>query len=144
MNAQVNGNVEYYRGNLEEAALYYECCLTLPPEEQQRDDFEVSKIRLAYISYELGHYHKCIEALEGDFSGKLLTLVANYLMGKSYYKMENLDMALECFAKCTQVESHIPNVWGFLALINLRFGDNFKALECWKYAKIVSYFLSYY
>lgn len=32
---------------------------------------------------------------------------------------------------------HIPDVWGYLALINLKLGNNFKALECWKYAKLV-------
>ncbi|KAH8279705.1 hypothetical protein KR054_002602 [Drosophila jambulina] len=137
LNAQVNGNVEYARGNFEEAALYYECSLTLPPMvEMERDCFQVSKIRLAYISYEMGNYLECAEALDGQFNGKLLPLLANYLMGKSYYKMGNLDMALECFANCTRVESHIPNAWGFLALINLRLGENFKAVECWKYAKI--------
>ncbi|KAH8314321.1 hypothetical protein KR059_001154 [Drosophila kikkawai] len=137
LNAQVNGNVEYSRGNLEEAALYYQCSLTLPPVEgTKRDCFQVSKIRLGYISYEMGNYQECVQALDGQFSGKLLPLMSNYLMGKSYYKMDSLDMALECFANCTRVESHIPNVWGFLALINLRLGQNFKAIECWKYAKI--------
>ncbi|KAH8393514.1 hypothetical protein KR200_003713 [Drosophila serrata] len=137
LNAQVNGNAEYFRGNLEAAARYYETCLTLSPTEGiERDCFQVSKIRLAYISYDMGQYMQCLQALEGQFMGKLLPLVTNYLMGKSYYKMDNLEMARECFANSTRGESHIPNVWGFLALINLRLGENFKAIECWKYAKI--------
>ncbi|XP_052854247.1 uncharacterized protein LOC128263307 [Drosophila gunungcola] len=137
MNAQVNGNVEYYRGNLEEAALYYECCLTLPPPEvNERDYFELSRLRLGYISYELGDYHKCIEALNFTFAGELLTVVADYMIGKAYYKLDHLEMALQCFAKSTRIDTHVPNVWGFLALINLRLGDNYKAIECWKYAKI--------
>jgi len=138
MNAQVNGNVEFHRGNLEEASLYYECCLTLPvTEETERDAFEVSRLRLGYISYELGNYEKCIEALNQPFAGQLLALVAGYLMGKSYYKLSELEMALQYFAKSTHLDTHVPNVWGFLALINLRLGENYKAVECWKYAKIV-------
>lgn len=55
MNAQVNGNVEYYRGRKQDAAHYYQVCLTLPPlEENERDCFELSKLRLGYISYEMG------------------------------------------------------------------------------------------
>ncbi|XP_016927834.3 uncharacterized protein [Drosophila suzukii] len=137
MNAQVNGNVEFHRGNLEEASLYYECCLTLPvTEETERDAFEVSRLRLGYISYELGNYEKCIEALNQPFAGQLLALVAGYLMGKSYYKLNELEMALQYFAKSTHLDTHVPNVWGFLALTNLRLGENYKAVECWKYAKI--------
>ncbi|KAH8251381.1 hypothetical protein KR032_010250 [Drosophila birchii] len=141
LNAQVNGNVEYSRGNIQEAALYYGRSLSVPPSEGiERDILLVSKIRLAYISYENGNYFQCLQALEGQFMGKLLPLMVNYLMGKSYYKLDNMEMAIECFANCTRVESHVPNVWGFLALINLRLGNNFKAVECWKYAKIVSQF----
>uniref|UniRef100_A0A6P4FMA3 Uncharacterized protein LOC108052658 n=1 Tax=Drosophila rhopaloa TaxID=1041015 RepID=A0A6P4FMA3_DRORH len=137
MNAQINGNVEFLRGNLQEAALYYECCLTLPPPEKyERDLFEVSRLRLGYISYELGDYHKCIEALNFTFGGGTLTLVADYMIGKAYYKLDHLEMALQCFAKSTRIDTHVPNVWGFLALINLRLGENYKAVECWKYAKI--------
>ncbi|XP_017063051.2 uncharacterized protein LOC108102526 [Drosophila eugracilis] len=137
MNAQLNGNVQFNRGNLEEAALYYECCLALPPiGDYERDCFEVSRLRLGYLSYALGNYEKCIEALSIPFAGNLLVLVANYMIGKSYYKLNNLDMALKYFAKSTQLETHVPNIWGFLALINLKLGENYKAIECWKYAKI--------
>nr|AAL68098.1 AT19020p [Drosophila melanogaster] len=137
MNAQINGNVEFQRGNLEEAALYYESALTLPPPEvNERDFFEVSRLRLGYISYELGNYNKCIEALSFPFAGQLLSIVANYMIGKSYYKLDLLDLALESFANATHMDTHVPNVWGFLALINLRLGENYKAIECWKYAKI--------
>ncbi|XP_043657942.1 uncharacterized protein LOC122623079 [Drosophila teissieri] len=137
MNAQINGNVEFYRGNLEEAALYYESALTLPtPEVNERDFFEVSRLRLGYISYELGNYNKCIEALNFPFAGQLLSIVANYMIGKSYYKLDQLEMALESFVSATHLDTHVPNVWGFLALINLRLGENYKAIECWKYAKI--------
>jgi len=46
-------------------------------------------------------------------------------------------LALQYFAKSTNLDTHVPNVWGFLALINLKLGENYKAVECWKYAKIV-------
>ena len=40
-------------------------------------------------------------------------------------------------AESTNSEVHIPDIWAYLALINLRRGQNFKALEFWKYAKLV-------
>ncbi|XP_017061131.1 uncharacterized protein LOC108101333 [Drosophila ficusphila] len=137
MNAQVNGNVEFQRGNFEEAALYYECCLTLPNlEDFERSGFEVSRLRLGYISYEMGNFEKSIEALNFPFSGHLLPVVADYMVGKSYYKLDHLESALPYFARTTKTDTHVPNVWGFLALINLRLGQNYNAVECWKYAKI--------
>lgn len=30
----------------------------------------------------------------------------------------------------------MPNTWAYLALINLKLGNNYNALECWKYARL--------
>ncbi|XP_002132873.2 uncharacterized protein [Drosophila pseudoobscura] len=137
MNAQLNGNVEYYRGNMAKAAIFYAATLELPViDENERDYFVVSKMRLGYIAYENGDYYKVIQALSYPYIGKLIPMVSSYLMGKAFYKLDNLDMALQCFANCTRSQNHVPIIWGFLALINLRLGENYKALECWKYAKI--------
>ncbi|BFF95428.1 uncharacterized protein DMAD_12833 [Drosophila madeirensis] len=137
LNAQLNGNVEYYRGNLERAASFYALTLQLPViDENERDYFVVSKLRLGYIAYETGDYQKVIDSLNFPYIGKLLPMVSSYLMGKAYYKLNKLELALACFASCTKLQNHVPSIWGFLALINLRLGENFKALECWKYAKI--------
>ncbi|KAH8412534.1 hypothetical protein KR009_002802 [Drosophila setifemur] len=137
MHAQVNGNVEYHRGNLEEAALYYQVSLTLPELEQdERDCYVLGRLRLGYISYRMEDYFKCMDALNCEFSGRLLNMVADYMLGKAYYKIDDLEPSLQYFISCTKAESHVPNVWAFLALVNLRLNENHKAIECWKYAKI--------
>ncbi|KAH8297989.1 hypothetical protein KR018_003950 [Drosophila ironensis] len=136
-NAQINGNVEYHRGRKNEAADFYQLTMKLPPvEENERDFFELSKMRLAYISYEMGDDYKSIEALGNVCSSKLTTALCEYLKGKSYYRIGNYSVAISCFAKCTLAGTHLPNAWGFLALINLKLGDNYKAIECWKYSRI--------
>lgn len=30
----------------------------------------------------------------------------------------------------------MPNTWAYLAIINLKLGNNYNALECWKFARI--------
>jgi len=108
------------------------------PEGDARDNYLLSKLRLAYISFEMDNFDQTINALSQSFHGNLLTLVCNYLMGKAYYKVDELNKALECFISCTKFRTHVPNIWGFLALINLQLGNNLNAINCWKYARIVS------
>ncbi|XP_030565592.1 uncharacterized protein LOC115765975 isoform X2 [Drosophila novamexicana] len=136
LNAQLNGNVEYYRGNMESAAEYYarnlqQCGAATPG----RDNLLLSKFRLAYLAFEAGNYQLTIDALQYPSVGKLLSLVSNYLMGKAYYKLNEYSKAMECFVQCTTFGSHVPDIWGYLALINLQMGNNMNALTCWKYAR---------
>lgn len=44
--------------------------------------------------------------------------------------------AEKAFAQCTQYGIYLHNIWAYLALINLKMGENYKALECWKYARL--------
>ncbi|KAL7741220.1 hypothetical protein ACLKA6_015109 [Drosophila palustris] len=135
--AQLNGNVEYHRGNWEKAANYYERIVDQStPEGETRDNYLLSKLRLAYISFDMEIYDQTVNALSQPFHGKLLNLVCNYLMGKAYYKLGELNKALECFITCTKFNTHLPDVWGFLALINLQLGNNLNAIHCWKYARV--------
>ncbi|XP_064551429.1 uncharacterized protein LOC135437433 isoform X2 [Drosophila montana] len=136
-NAQLNGNVEYYRGNMESAAEYYTRNLQQYREATPgRDNFLLSKFRLAYLAFEAGKYQLTIDALHHPSVGKLLSLVSNYLMGKAYYKLDEYSKAMECFVQCTTFGSHVPDIWGYLALINLQMGNNINALTCWKYARV--------
>lgn len=43
------------------------------------------------------------------------------------------------FSQCTNYGLHVPDVWGYLALVNLKMNKTFRALESWKYAKLVSF-----
>ncbi|EDW12988.1 uncharacterized protein LOC6577591 [Drosophila mojavensis] len=135
-NAQLNGNVEYYRGNMALAAEFYtKNLLEEGAPVPERDDFLISKLRLAYIAYEAGDYQLTIDALNLPKVGRLIPLVTSYLMGKAYYKLDDISKAMEYFINCTKFAEHVPDVWGFLALINLQMGNNMNAISCWKYAR---------
>ncbi|KAH8392459.1 hypothetical protein KR215_008905 [Drosophila sulfurigaster] len=135
--AQVNGNVEFARGNWEKAANYYERIVDQSSAfEGERDNYLLSKLRFAYISYEMENFDQTVNALSQPFDGQLLSLFCNYLMGKAYYRLYDFNKALQCFITCTSFGAHMPNIWGFLALINLHLGNNVNAINCWKYARI--------
>ncbi|ALC38585.1 CG14339 [Drosophila busckii] len=138
-NAQINGNVEYYRGNWEAAAEYYEENLNKGADAfMHRDNYLLSKLRLAYLSMQVGDYQKAIDAISASqlMAGNMLSLIGLYLLGKANYKLHNLEKAMQHFIECTTLGSHVPNAWGFLALIHLQLGNNMAALCCWKYAKV--------
>ncbi|XP_030373977.1 uncharacterized protein LOC115623659 [Scaptodrosophila lebanonensis] len=134
--SQANGNLEYHRGNMSKAANYYQRNLELPVAENERDRFLLSALRLAYISYDNGDYETAIKAFSKQVCGRLVPLVCNYMIGKSYYKLQKYEKAIEYFARCTRHNTHVPDIWAHLALVNIHLGDNYAALECWKYAKI--------
>lgn len=50
--------------------------------------------------------------------------------------MEEFNEAIEAFAQSTRYGIYLPNVWAYLALIHLKCNENYKALECWKYARL--------
>lgn len=52
--------------------------------------------------------------------------------------MGNLKMAETYFAKTTHYKLYVPGIWFYLAIINFKLGENYKALECWRYARLVS------
>lgn len=53
--------------------------------------------------------------------------------------MGNLKLAETYFAKTTHYKLYVPGTWFYLAIINFKCGDNHKALECWRYARLVSF-----
>lgn len=127
--------MEYQRGNFEKATEYYRKLDDIPAISR---DFIVGKLRLAYLSYDMEDYHQTISALRIPEIGKLMPLTYKYLKGKAYYKLGELHNALNSFIACTAYGIHMPDIWGFLALINLQMGKNLHAIICWKYARIVS------
>lgn len=50
--------------------------------------------------------------------------------------MGQLDEAEKYFALSTEHGIYMQDVWAFLALINLKKGNNYNALECWKYVRL--------
>lgn len=53
-----------------------------------------------------------------------------------YFQLGQLKEAEQYFAITTKSGLYMPNVWAYLALVNLKMGNNYNALECWKYAKL--------
>lgn len=53
-------------------------------------------------------------------------------------QLDRLKEAELYFAESTLFGVYLPNVWAYLATINIRLGENYKALECWKYARLVN------
>uniref|UniRef100_A0A1A9WUQ6 Uncharacterized protein n=1 Tax=Glossina brevipalpis TaxID=37001 RepID=A0A1A9WUQ6_9MUSC len=49
---------------------------------------------------------------------------------------DQLKEAEDCFIQATSYGMYFPDVWAYLALINLKLGEYLKALECWKYARL--------
>lgn len=62
----------------------------------------------------------------------------------TYQQLNRLEEAIPYLSRCTEVDIFIPDVWGYLATINLRLSRNKTALECWKVAKLVSIFSDLY
>lgn len=53
-----------------------------------------------------------------------------------YFQLGQLKEAEQYFAITTKSGLYMPNAWAYLALVNLKMGNNYNALECWKYAKL--------
>lgn len=62
----------------------------------------------------------------------------------THQQLNRLEEAIPYLSRCTEVDIFIPDVWGYLATINLRLSRNKTALECWKVAKLVSIFSDLY
>lgn len=52
-------------------------------------------------------------------------------------KIGDLKGAERYFANSTRYNLYVPGVWFYLAIINFKMGENYKALECWRYARLV-------
>lgn len=70
----------------------------------------------------------------------MFPLYANILKYKVLFtirlQLGQLEEAEKYFALSTKYGIYMPNTWAYLALINLKRGNNYNALECWKYARL--------
>ncbi|KAH8334518.1 hypothetical protein KR059_011090 [Drosophila kikkawai] len=133
----INGNAEYTRGRCDEALKYFEKLLNgTKPEE--RPYFKLSFLRLGQLAFEKGLYELAISAFDTCLpaSKKEKMFLPNYFNGLTLYHLDRLEEAIPFLSRCTEVDVFIPDVWGYLATINLRLNRNKTALECWKIAKM--------
>ncbi|XP_061389915.1 uncharacterized protein LOC133325102 [Musca vetustissima] len=138
--SQVNGNIEYYRNGSTDMAMKYYA--------------QISEIKvLNYAAYNLGiiryaYYlmrEKDFEKAKDVFSlccqnteeiGNCI--IAHIGKAKACYQLGDLNEAEMAFANSTRYGLYLPNVWAYMALINLKQNANYQALECWKYAHLDS------
>ena len=76
------------------------------------------------MSYEIGkklikqkQFKKAIYLFSKLLENNSRDLRANFLMGKIYYELNNLNKSLFFFEKCNKIQPHTPNVLFNLALI---------------------------
>ncbi|XP_053960556.1 uncharacterized protein LOC128864824 [Anastrepha ludens] len=130
----VNGHLEYSRGAIDLAMQNYGSIL-MRSSEIEFELYSLALLRYGFHMLSNGLYENAVEAFNKS-EGDDVKIIANFGLGKALFKMKRLEEAEQAFANCTTFKVHIPDVWGYLALINLLQNENFKALEFWKYAKI--------
>ncbi|KAH8249225.1 hypothetical protein KR032_007428 [Drosophila birchii] len=133
----INGNAEYSRGCCDEALKYFEKLLEVT-EPEDRPNFKLSFLRLGKLAFDRGLYELAISAFDTcvPASKKQKIFLPNYCKGLALYHLNRLEEAIPFFSRCTEADIFIPDVWGYLATINLRLNRNKTALECWKVAKM--------
>ncbi|KAH8412760.1 hypothetical protein KR009_005401 [Drosophila setifemur] len=133
----INGSVEYIRGGCDKALKYFEQLLNTT-DADDRHLFKLSFLRLGQLAFDRGNYELADEAFDSCLPTlrKENNFMANYGKGLALYHLNRLEEAIPFLSHCTEIETFIPDVWGYLATINLRLNRNKSALECWKMAKM--------
>ncbi|KNC30036.1 hypothetical protein FF38_03061, partial [Lucilia cuprina] len=134
--ALVNGNLEYLRETNSPAAINQYHKLT---EFEDMHDFKLCQLglwRYAYSMMKEQKYEEAKNIFRNFCKENVNCLVAAIEYGKACYYLGQLDESAKYFALSTQYGIYMPNTWAYLALINLKCGNNYNALECWKYARL--------
>ncbi|KAH8353066.1 hypothetical protein KR084_008669 [Drosophila pseudotakahashii] len=132
----INGSAEYSRGRCDEALKYFQELLQVV-EPGDKALFRLSFLRLGHLAFERGQFELAEKAFDICLpsSHRRKNFIANYGKGLTLYHQNRLEEAIPFLSRCTEVDILIPDVWGYLAAINLRLNRNKTALECWKMAK---------
>ncbi|XP_067625297.1 uncharacterized protein [Eurosta solidaginis] len=129
----INGHLEYSRGTLDLAMENYGKVVHMDLATSSL--CSLALLRYGFYMLNDGRYEKAREAFN-KIDQNPVQIIAAFGLGKALFKMKKLDEAELEFEKCTSYKIHIPDVWAYLALINLLQKKTYKALEFWKYAKI--------
>ncbi|EDV90338.1 GH12972 [Drosophila grimshawi] len=137
--AHVNGSVEYSRRRYDDAIRYFKDLMSIGiTDTVALAIFHTSLMRLGRLSFESGDYELSKRAFElcVPSAKSEVNFLSNYGMGLALYYLNRLEEAIEYLARSTEVNTFLPDPWGYLATINLRLGRNKTALNCWKIAKM--------
>ncbi|XP_020716097.1 uncharacterized protein LOC101462721 isoform X1 [Ceratitis capitata] len=131
----INGHLDYNRGDLESAMKSYDRVLMMSNSGIPLLHFSLALLRYGFYNLNMGNYNLAADIFN-KCEGKHIKLITKFGLGKALFKMKRLEEAERELAICTTFKVHVPDIWGYLAVINLLQKRNFKALEFWKYAKI--------
>uniref|UniRef100_A0A1I8PHY7 Tetratricopeptide repeat protein 18 n=1 Tax=Stomoxys calcitrans TaxID=35570 RepID=A0A1I8PHY7_STOCA len=135
--SQVNGNLEYARNALSESAMKYYSQICEIESLETYELYNLGILRYAYHLMAAKEYAKAKDVFSlCCYSTKGIGIVAAIGKGKACYRLNDLDEAEKSFAQATHCDMYLPNIWAYLGLVNLRKGENYQALECWKYARL--------
>ncbi|XP_037939114.1 uncharacterized protein LOC119672193 [Teleopsis dalmanni] len=133
---QLNGCLEDCRGDSEAAQNYYQLILRNEDKSLSYEDVQLSLLRYAFAAYAKASFESAIESLKLFIITDKDNVIINLFIGKAFYKMKQFEEAFEYLKKSTFQGIHMPEIWVLLALVSLQLGNNYSALECWKYANI--------
>uniref|UniRef100_A0A1A9WW83 Uncharacterized protein n=1 Tax=Glossina brevipalpis TaxID=37001 RepID=A0A1A9WW83_9MUSC len=130
----VNGNIEYFRNpNGLSWVDNYASILSVRGLENI-SPLHLGVLRYAYFLLRQKKFEAAIYAF--DFADDIPDVIRSVGKAKAFYYLDRLNEAEQQLALCTTYNIYYPSVWEHLALINLRLGKNYEALECWKYARL--------
>uniref|UniRef100_A0A1A9ZEV3 Uncharacterized protein n=1 Tax=Glossina pallidipes TaxID=7398 RepID=A0A1A9ZEV3_GLOPL len=132
----VNGNIEYYRQPNGSAAMGHYGAILDIKNTSSDSKFQLGVLRYAYRMLEDEEFEEALDAFQFASKSEDDQLIANVGKAKALYFLNHLEEAEQYFAKATRFTIYLPNIWAYLALINLRLGESYKALQCWKYAHL--------
>ncbi|XP_037824055.1 uncharacterized protein LOC119612332 isoform X2 [Lucilia sericata] len=134
--ALVNGNLEYLKEANSPAAINQYQKLTELEDLKDLKLYQLGLWRYAYTMMEEQRYEEARQIFRTFCKENVNCMVAAIENGKASYYLGQLDESAKYFALSTQYGMYMPNTWAYLALINLKCGKNYNALECWKYARL--------
>uniref|UniRef100_W8AZH6 Tetratricopeptide repeat protein 18 n=1 Tax=Ceratitis capitata TaxID=7213 RepID=W8AZH6_CERCA len=134
--SHINGQLHYYNGEISAAKECYAFILENVQHVEDMRDFQLSFMRYGKHLFENGKYAEAINAYEQCTCVRTCKFAANFGLGRALYHLGRYQEAENQFSQCTNYGLHVPDVWGYLALVNLKMNKTFRALESWKYAKL--------
>ncbi|XP_065364699.1 uncharacterized protein LOC135957823 [Calliphora vicina] len=132
----VNGNLEHLRDANGPASIKHYQNIIEIKELDNFNPYQLGLFRYAYKMMEEEMYEEASQIFLYFCDDNNNCIVASVGRGKACYYLGQLEEAEKYFALSTKYGMYMPNIWAYLALINLKRGNNYNALECWKYARL--------
>lgn len=127
------GHCYLQMGDLENARIQY---MRIIESYNRPDDMHMLYVYLALLSEKLN---------DKQFARKILLLTCKYSptpytwlsTGLLYYSQRDLSSAEQCLTQANICDNRLPEIWGYLTLINLELHRHCEAELCYRQAKKV-------